>query len=63
VGPPYDLAILRTDGGVALQEFRVAENSPLLERLRAVWERYLLRAIAELPPITAGDFEAVVSTD
>ena len=63
VGPPYDLAILRTDGGVALQEFRVAENSPLLERLRGVWERYLLRAIAELPPITAGDFEAVVSTD
>ncbi len=63
VGPPYDLAILRTDGGVALQEFRVAEDSPLLERLRAVWERYLLQAIAELPPITAGDFESVVSTD
>src|SRR6478736_2005196 len=54
VGPPYDLDNLRTDGGVALQEFRVAEDSPLLERLRAVWERYLLRAIAELPPITAG---------
>ncbi len=63
VGPPYDLAILRTDGGVALQEFRVAEDSPLLERLRAVWERYLLQAIAELPPITAGDFESVFSTD
>jgi putative proteasome-type protease len=59
VGPPYDLAILRTDGGVVLQEFRVAEHSPLLDRLREVWERHLLRAIAELPPITAGDFEAV----
>ena len=34
VGPPYDLAILRTDGGVALQEFRVTEDSPLLARLR-----------------------------
>ena len=63
VGPPYDLAILRADGGVTLQEYRVAENSPLLERLRDVWERHLRRAIAELPPITAGDFEAVISTD
>jgi putative proteasome-type protease len=63
VGPPYDLAILRTDGGVALQEFRVAEHSPLLERLRDVWERHLMRAVAELPPITAGDIEAVTSTD
>ena len=63
VGPPYDLAILRSDGGVALQEFRVTEDSPLLARLREVWERHLMRAVAELPPITAGDFEAVVSTD
>ena len=63
VGPPYDLAILRGDGGVTLQEFRVTEDSPLLARLREVWERHLMRAVAELPPITAGDFEAVVSTD
>ena len=63
VGPPYDLAILRSDGGVALQEFRVTEGSPLLARLREVWERHLMRAIAELPPITAGDFESVTSTD
>ena len=39
------------------------EDSPLLARLRDVWERHLMRAVAELPPITAGDFEAVVSTD
>ncbi|HEY3671450.1 MAG TPA: peptidase, partial [Acidimicrobiia bacterium] len=63
VGPPYDLAILRADGGVALQEFRVTEDSPLLARLREVWERHVMRAVAELPPITAGDFEAVTSTD
>ena len=63
VGPPYDLAILWGDGGVTLQEFRVTEDSPLLARLREVWERHLMRAVAELPPITAGDFEAVVSTD
>ena len=63
VGPPYDLAILRSDGGVALPEFRVTEGSPLLARLREVWERHLMRAIAELPPITEGDFESVTSTD
>jgi putative proteasome-type protease len=63
VGPPYDLAILRTDGGVALQEFRVTEGSPLLARLREVGERHLMRAIAELPPITAGDFEPVTATE
>jgi putative proteasome-type protease len=63
VGPPYDLAILRADGGVALQEFRVTEGSPLLARLREVWERHLMRAIAELPPITAGDFESVTPSD
>jgi len=61
VGPPYDLAILRTDGGTTIQEFRVTEDSPLLERLRDVWERHLMRAVAELPPITAGDFESVTS--
>ncbi len=63
VGPPYDLAILPTDAGAALQEFRVTEDSPLLERLRDVWERHLMRAVAELPPITKGDFEPVVSSD
>jgi putative proteasome-type protease len=62
VGPPYDLAILRADGGVTLEEFRVTEDSPLLARLREVWERHLMRAIAELPPIAAGDFASVVSS-
>jgi putative proteasome-type protease len=63
VGPPYDLAVLRTEAGVALEEFRVAEGSPLLERLRAAWEAHMLRVVAELPPISAGDLEAVVGTD
>src|SRR3954464_4101000 len=50
VGPPYDLAILRADGGVVLQEYRVTEDSPLLAKLRDVWERHMMLAVAELPP-------------
>ncbi len=49
--------------GSRIQEFRVTEDSPLLAKLRDVWERHMMLAVAELPPITAGDFEAVVSTD
>ncbi len=60
VGPPYDLAILHDDGSLALDEFRVPAESPLLTRLRDVWEHHLMRAIAELPPVAVGDLEAVV---
>jgi len=63
VVPPYDLAIVRADGGVALQEFRGDRGLPVLARLREVWKRHRMSAIAELPPITAGDFESVTSTD
>jgi putative proteasome-type protease len=61
VGPPYDLAILRTDGLRQLDEFRVAAESPLLARLRDVWERNLMRAVEELPPIARGDLERVTT--
>jgi predicted proteasome-type protease len=55
--------MLGGDAGVAVQEFRVTEDSPLLAKLRDAWERHMMLAIAELPPITAGDFEAVVTGD
>ena len=53
VGPPYDLAILRGDGGVTLQEFRVTEDSLVAGAVARGLERHLMRAVAELLPITA----------
>ncbi len=51
VGPPYDVATYRNDS-FALDEFRFDADSPLLERLREVWERHLLQAVADLPQIS-----------
>jgi putative proteasome-type protease len=59
VGPPYDVAVLGVDAGTDLQEFRVEPDSPLLSRLSEVWERNLLAAVAELPPIFEGDVKRV----
>lgn len=59
VGPPYDVAVLPADADADLQEFRVEPDSPLLERLREVWERNMLAAVAELPPIFEGDVRRV----
>jgi len=59
VGPPYDVAVLGAHAGTDLQEFRVEPDSPLLERLREVWERNLLAAVAELPPIFEGDVRRI----
>ena len=59
VGPPYDVAVLGADAGTDLQEFRVEPDSPLLERLREVWERNMLAAVTELPPIFEGDVKRI----
>ncbi len=59
VGPPYDVAVLETDAEADLQEFRVEPDSPLIERLREVWERNMLAAVSELPPIFEGDVRRV----
>jgi putative proteasome-type protease len=59
VGPPYDVAVLGADSGTDLQEFRVEPDSPLLERLREVWERNMLAGVAELPPIFEGDVKRI----
>jgi putative proteasome-type protease len=51
VGPPYDVGVYR-NGSLDVEEIRVAADSPLLGRLREVWERMLLGAIAELPSVS-----------
>lgn len=50
VGPPYDVGIYRNDA-LDVEEIRVDADSPLLGRLREVWERMLIGAIAELPQV------------
>ena len=43
-------------------EFRIESDSPLLERLRQVWEQHLMAGMAELPPITQDDLTDVVGS-
>lgn len=54
VGPPYDVAVYRP-GARDLDEYRIEADSPLLGRLREVWERHLMGAIADLPSIHRED--------
>jgi putative proteasome-type protease len=54
VGPPYDVAVLRHDAR-DVHEYRVAADSPLLARLREVWERHVMDAISDLPSISRDD--------
>ena len=55
VGPPYDIGIY-LNGTFVVEESRIDSDSPLLDRLREVWERHLMTGIAKLPTITSGDF-------
>jgi putative proteasome-type protease len=50
VGPPYDSGVYRT-GTFALDVHRFTADSPALDELREVWERNILRAVAELPDV------------
>ncbi len=54
VGPPYDFGVYSIETGT-FSEFRIDSDSPLLGKIREVWERHLLRGIAELPAITEED--------
>jgi putative proteasome-type protease len=54
VGPPYDFGVFM-NGSRQFSQFRIESDSPLLGKLRAVWERHLLSGIAELPAITQDD--------
>ena len=58
VGPPYDVGIYFDDTR-SLTQFRIESDSPLLDKLRAVWERNLMQGIAELPVITQDDLTEV----
>ncbi len=58
VGPPYDIGIYFNESR-SLSQFRIESDSPLLEKLRKVWERHLLEGIAELPAITQDDLTEV----
>jgi putative proteasome-type protease len=57
VGPPYDIAVYSNDA-LDVEEARILEDSPLLGRLREVWERHLMSAIDELPSFSAEDLVA-----
>jgi putative proteasome-type protease len=56
VGPPYDVGIYRA-GSMHLEEFRFEADSPLLAKLKALWDRHLLAGVAELPNISRADLE------
>ena len=57
VGPPYDIAVYSNDA-LTIEEARIMPDSPMLGRMRAVWEKHLLAGIAELPHFTADDLVA-----
>ncbi len=61
VGPPYDVGIYMNDTH-EVEEFRIESDSPLLERLRDVWETHLLEGIANLPTIVQSDLEGEIPT-
>ena len=62
VGPPYDVAVLPRDG-LDVQEYRVPAGSPLLGRLREVWERHVLAAVADLPSVSPDDLTPRAAAD
>ena len=51
VGPPYDLGVYRNDS-LDIDEFRITEDSVILNRLLELWEKHILAALHELPAVT-----------
>ena len=62
VGPPYDAGVYRL-GTFELDEHRFTADSPVLEELRAVWERNILDAVAELPHVSLPELAAAGHDD
>jgi putative proteasome-type protease len=58
VGPPYDLAIYRTNS-LEVDEFRITEDSVLLHRLQGLWIKHILGAVSELPAVA--DFQELAA--
>jgi putative proteasome-type protease len=58
VGPPYDVGVYRADS-FEVHEMRVEADSPLLGRLREMWERLLLDAVDQLPTVSETELEVV----
>jgi putative proteasome-type protease len=58
VGPPYDLAIYRTNS-LEVDEFRITEDSVLLHRLQGPWIKHILGAVTELPGVA--DFQELAA--
>jgi putative proteasome-type protease len=58
VGPPYDIGFYFNETRT-LSQFRIDNDSPLLEKLQKVWERHLLDGIAKLPAITQDDLTEI----
>jgi putative proteasome-type protease len=54
VGPPYDLGLYRRDT-FEVEEFRIAADSPLLQKMHDIWERQLRLSFTELPAFTRED--------
>src|SRR5262249_7498736 len=50
-GPPYDAGVYRP-GAMLVEQFRVEADSPLIERLRDVWEHHIRALVADLPAIS-----------
>jgi predicted proteasome-type protease len=61
VGPPHDIAIYRADS-FGVHEVRVEADSPLLGRLREMWERLLLDAVDQLPNVSEAELEVATAS-
>lgn len=55
VGPPYDLALYRP-GAFALEQARIDETSPYLGEVLGIWQRIVLEAIDQIPPVPSDAF-------
>lgn len=53
--------MLRNDGLVQFEEFRVEADSPTLSQLQQVWEKHLLNAVAEPPSVAPDEIDAGTS--
>ncbi len=51
VGPPYDVGVYTRDS-MRIEQVRLHEGSPLLDRLEDLWQTHLLQVVRELPTVS-----------